>query len=80
MTKDEFTRVFALADSDTDLSEVDDTPLHGCGLPGFQTVSATVEMVAKLVRWQGQYMLGGWDMDAVNEVRQLGRRRFEIIN
>ncbi len=80
MNKAEFKRVFALAKSDADLSDVDDSPLHGCALPEFQPVATTVEMVAKLVRWQGQDLFGGWDMEAVNEVHEIGRRRFLIIN
>jgi len=82
MTKQEFKRAFALAQSDVDLIEhVDLAVFDGCGLPDFQPVAVTTAQVAGLIRWQGQYIFGGgFDMEAVNEVRQIGRRKFEIID
>ena len=81
MTKSEFQRAWALAQSDEELiNKVDLGPFDGFGLPEFKPVVVTTAQVAALLRWQGQYIFGGWDMEAVNQVRQLGRRRFEVID
>ena len=81
MNKAEFKKAFALAESDVELiNEVDLSPFDGFGLPDFQPVAVTTAQVAGLLRWQGQFIFGGWDMEAVNEVRNCGRRRFEVID
>jgi hypothetical protein len=80
MTKDEAQAAWEIAESNTDLSGVEDDHLHGFGLPGFAPVHTTLEAVALLLRWQGKRFDGSWDMDAVNEVFNCGRYRFIILN
>ena len=75
MKASDFRRAFALANSDTDLSAVDDSILYGCGLPTFTPVVATLEMVAKLIRWQCWRLDGQWDGEALNEMRDILKRK-----
>lgn len=79
MNKMEFKAAFEIANSDKDLSGVDDSPLFGCGLKGFQPVHTTLEAVAKLVRYQALYLNGNWDMAEVDNMACIARRNFIII-
>ena len=44
-----------------DLSGVDDSILHGCGLRDFVPVTADIRTVAHLIRYQCLCMDGSWD-------------------
>lgn len=79
MTKSEFAAAVTIAKSDKDLSATDDSVLFGCGLPGFQPVHVTLDMVAKFVRWQALQMNGAFDAAALNECAHIARRRFVVI-
>ena len=80
MNKNEFSLALAMAqDRNIDLSNVDDTHLDGCGLPTFDKVATSIKAVAKLIRWQAQYLNGSWDMDEINNLRNISRRKFEIV-
>jgi hypothetical protein len=79
MNKAEFKQAFAVAKSDVNLSEVDNTLLYGCGLPGFEPVYCTTRQVAKLLRWQAQNLNGSWDMGEVNNIAKIAQRKFLII-
>ena len=79
MTKAEFNRAFAIAQSDADLSNVDDEHLFGFGLPDFKKVVTTLRAVAKTIRWQAGQFNGEWNNEALQEIREFGRKRFEVI-
>jgi len=78
MTKQEFHEAWQIASSDRDLTYVDDTPLHGCGLPDFQRISCTIEQVAKLLRWQCCCIFGGYDGEELAEMGRIARTKFLI--
>ena len=81
MTLAQFQKAFAIAkDTSIDLSNVDDSILFGCGLPRFKPVHTTLEAVAKLIRWQAMQFNGQWNAEALNEVAELGRKNFLILN
>lgn len=80
MTKNEFKQAFALAESGADLSMASIDAFYGFGSRQFETVWVTIQQVARLIRWQAQYLSGGWDSDALTEVAQAGRRKFQIVN
>ena len=79
MTTQEFKAAFKLANSGQDLSEVDMGHLFGFGLKGFKPTATTIDAVARMLRWQGMQFNGQWDMEAVNEVREVGRYKFIIV-
>ena len=65
-------------DADIDLSDEELGVMNGYGLPDFKPVSVSTRQVARMIRWQAQYIGGGWDAEEINSIRQLGRKRFEI--
>jgi len=79
MTTAQFQAAFDIAKSDRDLTAVDDSVMYGYGLPDFKPVVATIEAVARTIRWQCQYLTGGWDSEALNECRNLFRHRVTIL-
>ena len=81
MTRNQFATAVSLArDFSRDLSAVDDSPLFGCGLPGFKPVFVTTEQVAKFVRWQCAYINGnGFDGKALAECADIARARFTLV-
>ena len=83
MNAADFKKVFALADSDTDLSNVDDTILDGCALPDFQPVVATVECCAKAMRWHAGLIFrkdgqSKWSDDALTELKNWWRYKVTL--
>jgi hypothetical protein len=81
MTLVQFQKAFAIAnDVSIDLSNVDDSILFGCGLPRFKPVHTTLEAVAKMIRWQAMQFNGQWNAEALNEVAEVGRKNFLILN
>lgn len=83
MKKEDFDLAFAIARSDIDLSQVDDSALFGYGLPEFEPVTVPVEAVAKTLRWQAYKLNGQWDTTELNACRKLfvwPSRRVEVFN
>jgi len=80
MTKDEFKEAFALAESQADLSEADIDVFCGFANGGYGPVYVTIQQVARLIRWQAQYLNGQWDNEALREIAERGRGRFQIVN
>ena len=80
MTKQEFARAFMIAKGGQDLTNSSIDHFYGFGLPDFGKTTCTVDQLARLIRYQAQYLSGGWDMDALNEVREYGRKRFEVLD
>jgi hypothetical protein len=83
MTKTEFSEAVKIATSSRDLSNVDDSILIGCGLPDFNyPVYVTVEMVAKLVRWQCCGIFSNStivDSQELDNMAHIARRKFQIV-
>lgn len=79
MTKKQADAAFKIANSNVDLAQVDESNLFGCGLSSFKPTYTTLDAVAKLMRWQGQKFNGQWDMEAINEVVSIGRKKFLIL-
>jgi len=81
MTSQEFKAAVKLAQVQQEL----ETPLgdlevfDGFGLQEFQPVTVTLAQVAGLIRWQAGYLCGGWDNEAMQEIREHGRRRFLVV-
>ena len=73
-------QAFQIANSNADLTNVDNDILIGYGLPNFQPVSVTLQQVAKEMRWHARQLNGEWDSEALNQVISLGRKRFNILN
>jgi hypothetical protein len=78
MTKQQFADAVQLIRDGRDVSGADDTPLHGYGLPGFQPVTVTLEAAAKFIAWHCQQLNGQFDGEALNEMRELSRKRWLI--
>ena len=71
-----------IAKSDADLDHLSISAFDGYGTKGFQPIECTIEQVAKLIRYQAQYMNGEWDHRAIDEVvmfRNNFRKPTELI-
>lgn len=81
MTKEQFSAAWKIAQNkDVDLSEIDDSILHGCGLSDFVPVYTTLETVAKLLRWQCLYMFGdGFDAQELDNMARIARKNFLVV-
>lgn len=79
MTKDEFKAAFKIADSQEDLTNVDDSNLFGCGLPEYERTVTTLKAVAKLIRWQALRFNGAWNAEALGEVQKIAKTKFDIV-
>lgn len=88
MLKEQFDRAFRLAISDQDLSGFDDSPMFGCGLPGFDPVQVPIEAVARFLRWQcvfisrepGQPQYDGEELEYCRRLLVWPSRRVEVID
>lgn len=78
MTKTEFQAAYNLAVSGVELT-ADDSLLYGCALPDFQPVTVTVETAARFIRWQCCCIFGGVDSDALNDLRNIFRRKVQMV-
>lgn len=80
MNKAELKAATAIArDFDVDLSNIDDSSLFGCGTKDFQPVYVTLEMAAKLIRWQCATIIGGWDAVEFDNITNILRRKAIIL-
>ncbi len=79
MTNDELNRAFSIAQGGEELDDSSLDVFLGFGLPGFRPVVCTLQMVARLIRWQCQQFNGGWDAEALQEIARHGRHRFIIV-
>jgi hypothetical protein len=81
MNKKEFQTAVTIAQNDSiDLGNEDLGSFDGFGLADFAPVTVTLRQVARLIRWQCQQFSGGYDMEALQEIRDHGRRRFDIVS
>jgi hypothetical protein len=79
MTKQQFSEALKIAQSDRDLSDVNNDVILGYGLPDFKPVYVTLEMVAKEIRWHAYSLHGELLSEPLNEVARFARRSFLII-
>lgn len=79
MNKAELKQALAIAKSKIDLQDQDISIFDGYGLSDFKVVHVTVLQVARLIRWQAQYMNGSWDAEEINSIANRGRKYFQII-
>jgi hypothetical protein len=87
MTKAELSRAVMLAQSDAALptflgsgsSESLNRTFEGFGLPDFQAVDVTIVALAALVKHQCVMMNGELDHDALQEIANIGRRKFNVV-
>ncbi len=77
MTIEQFNSAMKLAASKEDINE-SIVNFYGFGLTEFKPVYVTIRQVAALIRYQAQYMLGGWDQEAIREIKEHGRKKFII--
>jgi len=80
MTKQQFDKAVTIARSDADLSAVDDTILDGCGLKDFKPVTVVMEACAKFIRWHCITLAGGIDAEALNEMREISRKKWLVVS
>jgi len=81
MNKAEFEKAMKIAtDNDRDLSDIDESVLYGCGLPGFGKRTVTLECAAKLLRWQCVRFDGSIDEEELNSMRVICRKRIEVVS
>lgn len=83
MTNKQFKAAFAIAkDPEVAIDLVNDPAMmvfDGFGLQDFKPVFVTLKAVAGLMRWQANFMFGGWDFVALEEIRAAGRMKFQIM-
>lgn len=75
MTAAQFASVVALARTGRDFSLVDDSILHGCGLPDYRRVTTTAEAAAKFVLYHAMQFNGEWCARSLNECAEIFRRK-----
>ncbi len=81
MTTTEIKLATAIAqDKSIDLSKENDDVLFGIALPDFKTVSVSIRVVAKQMRWQCQCMDGSWDYKEFNEDLPHWKAKVRIID
>lgn len=84
MNKAEFQRAFKIAEKraeagvDYDWSALE--VLAGCGTFEVKKVSCTVEAVAELIRYQARCLDGLWDHNEINNLADIAKRKFLIVN
>ena len=79
MTAAQFKKAFKLAQSDSDIN-ADDSNLYGFGCSDFKPAITTIAAVAKTIRWQCATFAGTWDMKEAQAIKELGRKRFIIVD
>lgn len=80
MNKQDLATAFEIAKSDEVLEDELLDIFVGCGLKDFKPVYCTLRGVAKLIRYQCQYLFGGWDMEEFQNIARIGRYKFHIIS
>lgn len=83
MTKAQLTQAMRQAEADSKAGKPFDHEamdiLCGCALPEFEPVTCTLNAVANLVRWQAHRFDGTWDEQEINDIANIGRRKFNIV-
>jgi hypothetical protein len=77
MTKAQFDAATKMAKEGT-YGDVDDTILDGCGLPDFKPVTVSIDAAARFIAWQCLCLNGQFDQEALNEMREISRRKWLV--
>lgn len=81
MKKAEFDKAWEIAKNEEIYLDYESLEsFDGYGLSGFEPVYVTIKQIARLIRWQCQYINGGWNYKELNEIGRFGKRRFMILN
>jgi len=82
MTKNEFNRAFEIAQNNNiSLLDIDNSILYGCALPEFKyPVHCTIIQLAALIRWQCQYLFGGWDSEELDSIAYIAKKKFILVD
>ena len=75
----QFNKAFELAKARVELLDVDFGLFDGFALQEFEPVTCTIKQVAALMRYQGQYLNGNWNMEKINNIREIGRTKFMVV-
>jgi hypothetical protein len=81
MTKQEFSQAFQIAKSNEKIDPGQE-PIDlfdGFGFKDFAPVYVTLKQVARLIRWQAICMDGSIDSENLQEIANIGRKKFFII-
>ena len=70
----------ALNHPEIKLLDVDTSHFLGCGLPEYKTVFCTIREVAALIRWQCQYLCGGYDVEELQNMALIAKCKFQIYS
>lgn len=80
MTIHEFRAAVELVDTGDDRVNFDNIHIFdGFAMDDFGKVTCTIIDVAGLLVWQARTFAGTWDCEAMDVVRQFGRKRFIIV-
>lgn len=79
MTKKELREILEVAKSNVTLLDEDLSIFDGYGLKDFDKVYVTKNQVAKLIRWQTFQFNGNIDSKALNDLINIGSKKFIII-
>lgn len=80
MTSKQFKQAFQIANNNDIELMGDLSQFNGYALSDFKPVHATINQVAWLIRWQAQYLSGGWDMEELERIAKVGRTKFIILD
>jgi hypothetical protein len=69
MNAKQFSAALAIAQSNADLSQADDSALFGYGLPDFKPVNVSLAAVAKTLRWQALQFNGQFNSEEISNCR-----------
>jgi len=78
MTKGELAEAFAMAKrGERDMEDM--RWCDGFALPDFKPVVCALRQLAGLIVWQCAQFDGNWDMNALNEIAEFGKKRFTVV-
>lgn len=80
MTKQQFDAAVKMAQEGSFDENADDSILDGCALPGFQPVTVTLDAAARCIAWHCVCLNGSIDSEALNEIRNISRRKWLVCS
>ena len=82
MTNIEFKEAadLALNQTDVNLTGEDIAAFDGFGLKDFKPIFCTIRQLARVIRWQCQYLFGGFDSEELQSIARVGKTKFRIIS
>ena len=79
MTSKQINQSLQISRTGRDLSNVDDSVLHGCGLPDFKRTNCTLEMAAKMIHHAAMQFNGEFDSIELNAICNVAKKKFQIV-